>query len=133
MNAIDLKRTGPVDYRPPIRPGLVVIASPYRGYSPYLDVERNLDKAGEILATYWRRDIPAISLVRQWSFLGPVGEDDYESHFRAQEWCLTIIRRADEVHFHYPAGRELTRGMLAEWDLAWTLGIKCREFTWREW
>lgn len=125
----------PPDYRPPIRSPLVVIASLYRGYTDtgeFTDVEYNLKVAEKILSEYWWLDIPAISLVLQWRFLGAIEADDKRTHDQAQRWCLEIVRHADAVHFHYPRNMYLSRGMRLEYELATRLGIECFE-TEREW
>jgi len=109
---------------------LTVIGSLYRGYTDtgeYTDVEHNLKVAREILAEYWERDEPAIALVLQWGFLGPVAADDTLLHEQAQAWCVEIVRKADAVHFHFPKGMYLSRGMRLEYELATRLKIPCFE------
>ena len=123
------------DYRPPITRGLTIIASLYRGYTDtgeYTDGEHNLQVAREILREYWERNEPAISLVLQWAFLGIIAADDRETHAQAQEWCLTIVRKADALHLWYPMGMYLSRGMRLEWEVAQDRRIEVREFE-REW
>ena len=125
----------PIDYRPPIGRGVIVIASLYRGYTDtgeYTDVARNLQVARDILAEYWKRNAPAIALVLQWEFLGEIEADDKDTHDQAQAWCLEIVRHADGVHFHYPTGMYLSRGMRLEWEEAKRLRIPIRQYE-REW
>jgi len=132
---LDLKRKAPPDYRPPICPGLTVVASPYRGYTDegrYTNIKRNLEVAGEILAEYGVRGECAISLARLWDYMGPVPASDHETHRTAIEWCLTIVRKADALHLWYPMGMYLTRGMRLEWEEAQRLGISIAEYE-REW
>ena len=123
--------------RPPIAQTscLIVIASLYRGYTAtgeYTDVEYNLQVAEKILSEYWWLDIPAISLVLQWRFLGAIEADDRKTHEQAQRWCSEIVRKADAVHFHFPTGMYLSRGMRLEYEQATRLGIPCFESE-REW
>ena len=125
----------PPDYRPPIGRHLTVIASLYRGYTDtgqYTDVEHNLQVAKDILAGYWINDKPAIALVLQWGFLGAIEADDKQTHAQAQEWCLKVVRRAQAVHFWYPTGMGLSRGMRLEWEVARGLDIPVWEYE-REW
>jgi hypothetical protein len=117
------------------QPGFVVISSPYRGYTDtgeYTDIARNIEVARDIYVDYWDDGQPAICLVDLLtSILGEVAADEEEIHEQALRWCLTFVRKADEVHFWYPRGMYLTRGMRLEFEEACRLG-KPKEIE-REW